>query len=82
MPKILLALDGKIVFKMSIKKAKNSKKGDFDIMLESKKRAPFDHVIAGNFFKSYKDEINAVSWHGFYKEEDAEKILKPVVHFK
>lgn len=83
--KIVLLKEGKKIFQMNIKPAKESKLGETDIMLDAGKGMSFDHVVLGNYFKHYKSpefEINSLSWHGYYKNANGKNLYSPVVHIK
>lgn len=83
--KIILLNKGKKIFQFSMKPAKRSVLGDFDIMIESNKKIPFDHVILGNYYKHYQKpeyQIKNISWHGYYEKIDSEEAVSPVVHIK
>lgn len=83
--KIVLLKEGKKIFQMNIKPSKNSKLGDFDIILDAGKGLYFDHVILGYYFKHYKlpeSKINSLSWHGYYEIIDDQQLYSPVVHIK
>lgn len=82
MSKIYLNYNQKNVFRMNLKKPKRSRRGDFDIMIDVGNKMLFEEVVAGNYFSTFKNEINAISWHGFYEEKNANLVLNPVVNFK
>lgn len=82
MSKIFLNYRSKKIFKLSIKTPKKSARGDFDIMIDAGSRMVFDFAIAGAFFQSFKNEVNAISWHGYYEKRESSELLNPVVHFK
>lgn len=82
MPSIYVKNNNKKIFTLSINNAKKSIYGEFDIMLHSGQGMIFDTVVAGNYFCLFKNEVNAVSWHGFYEEVQSGKRLMPSVNFK
>lgn len=82
MSKIIIRMKNKKIFRINIKSSKKSKKGDFDIMLDAGRSMVFDYAVAGNFFRCFENEVNSISWHGFYEEKESQKVMLPVAHFK
>ncbi|WP_353893743.1 hypothetical protein PRVXH_000504 [Proteinivorax hydrogeniformans] len=84
--KVVLLKEEKKIFEMKVKPAKHSKLGELDIIINSGKGLYFDHVILGDYFREYKlpdQEVNSLSWHGYYENCGSDSILKaPVVHIK
>lgn len=82
MSKIYLNYKQRNMFRINLKKPKRSRRGDFDIMIDVGNKMLFEEVVAGNYFSTFKNEINAISWHGFYEEKISNAVLNPVVNFK
>lgn len=83
--KIVLLTEGKKIFQFSIKSPEDSMLGETDIMIDTGKEMYFDHVILGNYFRHYKkseDNINSISWHGYFKQENEKTLHTPKVHLK
>lgn len=82
MSKLFLNYKEKKLFRLSIKKTKRSRRGDFDIMIDVGNKMVFEKVVAGNYFRVFENQVNALSWHGFYEERSDGVVLIPIVHFK
>ncbi len=87
--KIVILKRGRRIFTLKNGPPKKpSKKGDVDIMLESrlgKNPVYFENVVAGDYYRHYvypEFRINAVSWHGYYEIIDKKRLYTPIIHFK
>jgi len=83
--KIILLHKEKKIFELKINLSRKSILGDCDILLNSGKGMYFDHVILGNYFRYYKlpkEEVDSLSWHGYYEIVNPELLNAPVVHIK
>lgn len=83
--KFIVLQKGKKIFQFSMKPARKSALGDFDIMIQSNKKLSFDHVILGNYYEHYQSpeyNIKNISWHGYYEIINSKEVSPPVVHIK
>ncbi|MFD1736139.1 hypothetical protein ACFSCX_06130 [Bacillus salitolerans] len=82
--KLIIRKNNITILNFTIKKARNSKQGQADIMINGFKNGFFDNVVFGNFYEHYKlpnDQINAISWHGYYKIKN-NNVNTPIIHAK
>jgi len=87
--KVVILKKGRRIFSLKNGPPKKpSKKGDTDIILESrlgKNPLYFMNIVAGNYFRHYvfpEFRINAVSWHGYYEIINKRRLYTPIIHFK
>ncbi|MED1795161.1 hypothetical protein [Brevibacillus nitrificans] len=80
--KLIIRKSQKTILTVNIKEAKSSALGELDIMIDSVRGIPFTEVVAGNYHEKFSNEIESITWHGYYKIDNRNKVKIPTVHFK
>lgn len=72
----------KIIFRIKLKAAEDSLRGEVDIVIDSGGNAFRKGIIQlPDRQRCVEADISSCSWHGYYKRQE-DQIKKPVIHFK